>query len=60
MGMLIIGPMTSQTMRGQALPEYLFLLCVLLLVAVAGVQILSQSFQRLEQAFALAFLFPSP
>lgn len=52
--------MSTPTSKGQALPEYLLTLAVLLLVAHAGVKAWQGALARAESKQAWTFFLPSP
>lgn len=52
--------MSADSAKGQALPEYLLTLAVLLLVAHAGLKAWHAAVQRAEDEQAWTYFLPSP
>jgi hypothetical protein len=52
--------MASPTQGGQALPEYLLMLAVLLLMALSGARLFRATLGGVENAYAIQFMLPSP
>lgn len=52
--------MASPTPHGQALPEYLLMLAVLLLIALSGVRLIRPALQAAESGYGVQFMLPSP